>query len=80
MYKVRNISALYHVMNRAGIYHYIRRIPTDLMQHYSVKRLCFSLRRKSRVHTMRAANYLPNIADVSYLVMAKVAASSEQIW
>ena len=49
MYKLRNIFSPYHVMNRAGIYYYVRRIPTDLKQHYSVKRLCFSLRTKSHV-------------------------------
>ena len=42
MYKVRNISSLI-VMNRAGI-SYLRRVPADLKKHYSVKRLCFSLR------------------------------------
>ena len=29
MYKVRNISSPHHVMNRAGIYYYVRRIPAD---------------------------------------------------
>ena len=67
MYKVRNISAPNHVMNRAGIYYYIRRIPTDLRQHYSVKRLCFSLRTKSRVHAMRAASSVEHRMDDYWL-------------
>ena len=33
-----------YVMKRAGIFYYVRRIPADLKKHYSVKRLCFSLR------------------------------------
>ena len=67
MYKVRNISAPNHVMNRAGIYYYIRRIPTDLRQYYSVKRLCFSLRTKSRVHAMRAASSVQHRLDDYWL-------------
>ena len=43
-------------MNRAGIYYYVRRIPADLKQHYSVKRLCFSLRTKSHSQAMRTAS------------------------
>jgi len=56
MYKVRNISSPHHVMNRAGIYYYVRRIPADLKKHYSVKRLCFSLRTKSHSQAMRTAS------------------------
>lgn len=56
MYKVRNISSPHHVMNRAGIFYYVRRIPADLKQHYSVKRLCFSLRTKSHSQAMRTAS------------------------
>ena len=56
MYKLRNISSPHHVMNRAGIFYYVRRIPADLKQHYSVKRLCFSLRTKSHSQAMRTAS------------------------
>ncbi len=56
MYKLRNISSPHHVMNRAGIYYYVRRIPADLKQHYSVKRLCFSLRINSHSQAMRTAS------------------------
>ena len=67
MYKVRNISAPNHVMNRAGIYYYFRRIPTDLKQHYSVKRLYFSLQTKSRFHAMRAARSVEHRLDDYWL-------------
>ena len=56
MYKVRNISSPHHLMNRAGVYYYVRRIPADLKKHYSVKRLCFSLRTKSHGQAMRTAS------------------------
>ena len=56
MYRVRNIYSAHHVMNRAGIYYYVRRIPADLKKHYSVKRLCFSLRTKSYGQSMRTAS------------------------
>ena len=55
MYKVRNISSPHHVMNRAGIYYYIRRIPHDVRQHYAANRLSFSLRTKSTASDLRAA-------------------------
>ena len=56
MCKVINISSPHHVMNRAGVYYYVRRIPADLKQHYSVKRLCYSLRTKSHSQAMRTAS------------------------
>ena len=56
MYKLRNKSSPHYVMNRAGIYYYVRRIPADLKQHYSVKRLCFSLRTKSHSQAIRTAS------------------------
>ena len=36
-----------HVMNRDGVYYYVRHIPYDLAPIYSVTRLCFSLKTKS---------------------------------
>ena len=56
MYKLRNITSPHHVINRAGIYYYVRRIPADLNKHYSVKRLCFSLRTRSHSQAMRTAS------------------------
>ena len=33
-----------HVMKRYDMFYYVRHIPIDLADHYSVKRLCFSLK------------------------------------
>ena len=55
MYRVRNISSPHHVMNRAGIYYYVRRIPHDVKQHYASSRISFSLRTKSHQSALRAA-------------------------
>ena len=35
------------VMNRDGVYYYVRHIPYDLSDYYNVNRLCFSLKTKS---------------------------------
>ena len=34
-------------MKRDGKYYYVRHIPKDLTQHYSIQRLCFSLKTNS---------------------------------
>ncbi len=54
-------------MNRAGIYYFIRRIARDLRQRYSVKRLCFSLRTKSRVQAIREASSVQHRLDDYWL-------------
>ena len=36
-----------HIMNRDGVYYYIRRVPCDRSDFYTIKRLCFSLKTKS---------------------------------
>ena len=51
MYK----SDAIYVFCRAGIYHYTRRVPYDVRQHYASKRLSFSLRTKSNASALRAA-------------------------
>ena len=56
MYRVMYKDAYQYVSDRDGIYYYVRRIPADLKQHYSVKRLCFSLRTKSHSQAMRTAS------------------------
>ena len=56
MYRVMYKDAYQYVADRDGIYYYVRRIPADLKQHYSVKRLCFSLRTKSHSQAMRTAS------------------------
>jgi len=44
---MRNNYAANHVLLRDGVFYYVRRVPIDLAEHCSVKRLCFSLRTKS---------------------------------
>ena len=41
---MRNKCVANHVMKRDGKYYYVRHIPKDLTQHYSIQRLCFSLK------------------------------------
>ena len=52
---MRNKYAANHVFLRDGIYYYLRRVPLDLAEHYSVKRLCFSLRTKSYKSALHAS-------------------------
>ena len=44
-----------HVMNRDGVYYYVRHIPYDLIAYYNVSRLCFSLKTKSLKAAIRAS-------------------------
>jgi len=44
-----------HVMNRDGVYYYVRHIPYDLIAYYNVSRLCFSLKTKSASVAVRAS-------------------------
>ena len=44
-----------HVMNRDGVYYYVRHIPYDLSDYYNVNRLCFSLKTKSLKTAIRAS-------------------------
>ena len=44
-----------HVMKRDDMFYYVRHIPRDLANHYSVKRLCFSLKTKSLGYAIRAS-------------------------
>jgi integrase len=41
---MRNKCVANHVMKRDGRYYYVRHIPKDLTQHYTIQRLCFSLK------------------------------------
>ena len=52
---MRNKFASNHVLFRDGVYYYVRRVPYDLVEHYTVKRLCFSLKTKSSATACRAA-------------------------
>ena len=52
---MRNKYAANHVLLRDGVFYYVRRVPLDLTEHYSVKRLCFSLRTKSYKSAIHAS-------------------------
>jgi len=42
-----------HVLLRNETYYFLKRVPTDLKDYYSVKRLCFSLKTKSYASALR---------------------------
>ena len=42
-----------HVLLRYETYYFLKRVPTDLKDYYSVKRLCFSLKTKSYASALR---------------------------
>ena len=42
-----------HIMNRDGVYYYIRQVLCDLSDFYAIKRLCFSLKTKSIITARR---------------------------
>ena len=44
--KMRKKSVASHVMKRDNVFYYVRHVPSDSINHYSVKRLCFSLKTK----------------------------------
>jgi len=52
---MRNKYAANYLLFRDGVYYYLRRVPLDLAEHYSVKRLCFSLRTKSYKSAVHAS-------------------------
>ncbi|MDB4852928.1 tyrosine-type recombinase/integrase [Alphaproteobacteria bacterium] len=52
---MRKKYASEHVMNRDGVYYYVRHIPYDLIAYYNVSRLCFSLKTKSLKAAIRAS-------------------------
>ena len=41
---MRNKYTANHVLLRDAVFYYVRRVPLDLVEHYSVKRLCFSFK------------------------------------
>ena len=43
---MRKKSVATHVMKRDNVFYYVRYVPKDLIDHNSVKRLCFSLKTK----------------------------------
>ena len=55
MYKLMHKYASQYVVQRDGIFYYIRRIPHDVRQHYASSRISFSLRTKSHQSALRTA-------------------------
>ena len=56
---MRKKYATNHVLFRDGVFYYVRRVPLDFTEHYSVKRLYLSLRTKSYKSAIHASNLLP---------------------
>ena len=54
-------------MKRDNIYYYIRHIPNDLVNFYSVKRLCFSLKTKSNSTALRYDKFITKRLDDYWL-------------
>ena len=53
---MRNKCVANHVLFRDGIYYYVRRVPCDLSEFYTVNRLSFSLKTKSVSTAVRFSN------------------------
>ena len=60
---MRNKYATIHVMKRDEMFYYVRHIPYDLINIYSVKRLCFSLKTKSYATAVRFAKSVTQRLD-----------------
>ena len=56
-----------HVMNRDGVYYYVRHIPYDLIAYYNVSRPCFSLKTKSLKAAIRASKSVSQRLDDYWL-------------
>jgi len=50
---MRNKYVTNHVLLRNETYYFLKRVPYDLKEYYSVKRLCFSLKTKSYTSALR---------------------------
>ena len=50
---MRNKCVTNHVLLRNETYYFLQRVPYDLKESYSVKRLCFSLKTKSYSSALR---------------------------
>ena len=75
------------VMKRENVFYYVRPVPKDLIDHYSVKRLCFSLKtkceslanRSSRSITQRLNDYWYGVRFAKLDVPISNSISSNQI-
>ena len=56
---MKNKYAAKHALLRVDDFYYVGRVPLDLAEHYSLKRLCFSLRTKyfkSTIHVSKSVS------------------------
>ena len=52
-----------HIRVRSGVYHFVRRVPFDVRQHYSSDRVSISLRAKSEATAARSAQSISQRLD-----------------
>ena len=60
---MRKKSVASHVMKRDNVFYYVRHVPKDLIDHYSVKRLCFSLKTKCESSANRSSRSITQRLD-----------------
>ena len=60
---MRNKCASAHLMKRDNKYYYVRHIPYDLICHYKIKRLCFSLKTGSNSIAIRYSKSITQRLD-----------------
>ena len=60
---MRNKCVANHVMKRDNQFYYVRHIPSDLTHHYSVQRICFSLKTKSDSTAVRFSKSITQRLD-----------------
>ena len=60
---MRNKYATIHVMKRDEMFYYVRHIPYDLIYHYKIKRLCFSLKTGSNSIAIRYSKSITQRLD-----------------
>ena len=60
---MRNKCVTNHVMKRDNQFYYVRHIPSDLTHHYSVQRICFSLKTKSDSTAVRFSKSITQRLD-----------------
>jgi hypothetical protein len=52
-----------HIRVRFGVYHFVRRVPSDVRQHYRIDRVSISLRTKSEATAARSAKSISQRLD-----------------
>ena len=60
---MRNKCVANHVMKRDGRYYYVRLIPKDLTQHYTIQGLCFCLKTNSDLNGIRYSKSITQRLD-----------------